>query len=59
MTVYGELFQNGHVIHKTTLNRNSMGGVFGGFKSSCSVLYHTANVLGKDIANWLNTQHKP
>lgn len=58
LSVYNELFQNGKVVHKTTMNRNSMGGMFGSFKSSCSVLYRTANVLGKDIAGWLAAQNK-
>lgn len=56
MSVYGELYQNGKLVHKTTFNRNSMGGMFGGFKGSCSVLYRTGNALGKDIANWLAAQ---
>lgn len=56
MSVYGELYRNGELVHKTTFNRNSMGGMFGGFKGSCSVLYRTANVLGKDIAKWLGGQ---
>lgn len=58
ISVYNELFQNGNIVHKTTLSRNSTGGMFGGFKGSCSVLYRTANVLGKDIAGWLAAQSK-
>jgi hypothetical protein len=30
-----------------------MGGAFGGFKGSCSVLGRTVKALGKDIAQWL------
>ncbi|OSI17388.1 hypothetical protein [Neisseria dumasiana] len=59
MSVYGELYRNGQPVHKTTFNRNSMGGMFGGFKGSCTVLYRTANALGKDIAAWLATQNRP
>lgn len=59
MSVYGEFYRNGEPVHKTTFNRNSMGGMFGGFKGSCSVLYRTANTLGKDIAGWLAVQSRP
>lgn len=58
ISVYGVLYQDGKEVHKTTLSRNSMGGVFGGFKGSCSVLYRTANALGKDVAGWLVSQNK-
>ena len=56
MSVYGELYRNGVRVHQTTFNRNSSGGMFGGFKGSCSVMYRTANALGKDIAAWLAAQ---
>lgn len=56
MTVFAELFRNGKSVHKTTFNRNSGGGVFGGFKGSCAVLNRTAKVLGKDMAVWLKQQ---
>ncbi len=30
-----------------------MGGLFAGFKGSCSVLGRTVKAIGKDIAEWL------
>ena len=45
-------------VKKTTLSRNSMGGMFGGFKGSCSVLNRTAKVLGADLAKWIIQEQK-
>lgn len=47
------LLRNGEESAKQTFSRNSMGGFFGGFKSSCAVLNRTVNTLGKDVAAWL------
>ncbi|MDX1412474.1 MAG: hypothetical protein R3351_09975 [Nitrospirales bacterium] len=51
--IAGKLYDNGKEIASFTGRRNSMGGVFGGFKGSCSVLGRTVKALGKDVANWL------
>ncbi len=53
MTVRGKLFESGRQIGSFTARRNSMGGAFGGFKGSCTVLDRTAKALGRDIAEWL------
>lgn len=52
-SVRAELFQDGKLIDKAEYTRNSMGGFLGGFKGSCSVLEHTVNTLGNDVAKWL------
>lgn len=52
-TVRGKLYQDGAEIGNFVGRRNSMGGAFGGFKGSCSVLGRTVKALGKDIAGWL------
>ena len=52
--VRGELFENGKRVAGFTGRRNSMGGMYAGFKSSCSVLGRTAKALGNDIAGWLD-----
>jgi hypothetical protein len=52
-TVKGKLYQDGTQIGNFTGRRNSMGGVFGGFKGNCSVLGRTVKALGGDIADWL------
>jgi hypothetical protein len=51
--VRGELFEDGQRIAGFKGTRTSMGGAFGGYKGSCSVLGRTVKALGKDIAFWL------
>ncbi|WP_410499600.1 hypothetical protein [Chitinibacter sp. S2-10] len=53
ITVYAELLQNGKVARETKLNRWSMGGVFGGFSGTCSILDRCAVAIGKDLAQWV------
>ncbi|MCP2041732.1 hypothetical protein L1281_002346 [Neisseria sp. HSC-16F19] len=53
MSIYAEYYRDNALVEKTTFNRGSSGGAFGVFKNSCSVLYRTANVLGRDVAGWL------
>jgi len=52
-SVQGKLYENGTLKGGFTGGRRSMGGVFAGFKGSCSVLDRTVKVLGEDIARWL------
>ncbi|AQS37875.1 hypothetical protein Sps_02723 [Shewanella psychrophila] len=47
---------DGEMLATTEKTRNSGGGFFGGFKGSCSVLAHTVNTLGNDVAKWLKQQ---
>jgi hypothetical protein len=56
VTTSAHLFQNGKEIGQTTQSRDSMGGVFGGYKGSCNVLRRCAVTLGKDIAGWVKSQ---
>ena len=51
--VRGTLFEDGQPVAQFRGMRNSMGGAFGGYKGSCSVLGRTMKALGKDIAQWL------
>ncbi len=50
------LFVNGKETAKQTFTRDSGGGVFAGYKGSCSVLYRCTTTLGKDIASWVQSQ---
>jgi hypothetical protein len=59
VTTSAHLFENGKEIAQTTKSRDSMGGVFGGYKSSCNVLRRCAITLGKDIADWVKSQPAP
>lgn len=51
--VRGTLFEDGEKIASFKGLRTSMGGAFGGYKGSCSVLGRTMEALGKDIGAWL------
>ncbi len=50
------LYKDGDRVASQTFTRDSMGGLFGEYKSSCSVLGRNSKALGKDIANWLSSQ---
>jgi hypothetical protein len=56
VTTSAHLFEDGVEIAQTTQSRDSTGGFFGGYKSSCSVLRRCTVTLGKDIAGWVKTQ---
>jgi hypothetical protein len=51
--VKGRLLENGEEIGNFTAIRGSGGGMWGGYKSSCSVLYRCQTTLAKDILTWL------
>ena len=46
------LFEDGVKVKEAKLARSSIGGVFGMFKSSCSVLNRVNSTLSKDIVRW-------
>ncbi|MEL7448018.1 MAG: hypothetical protein AAFN78_02355 [Pseudomonadota bacterium] len=53
--VKGELTDAaGEVVGSFTAGRYSGGGVFGGYKGTCSILGRCTKALGKDIAAWLD-----
>lgn len=56
VTTAAHLYVNGKEVAQTTKTRDSMGGYFGGYRGSCSVLHRCTNTLGKDIAEWVKTQ---
>jgi hypothetical protein len=58
MTVEGVLRDNGREIGSFTATRYSGGGVFGGYKGTCSIVGRCAKTLGKDIADWLENPQK-
>ena len=53
--IAGTLYRDGEVVGNFIGRRNSMGGAFGGYKGSCSVLGRTVKALGQDIAKWLKS----
>lgn len=55
VSVEAVLYKNGAVLGKKLLTRDSGGGAFAGFKSSCDVLDRTVNTLGSDVVKWLKS----
>ena len=53
VVVKGRLLENGEEIGNFSAVRGSMGGMWGGYKSSCSVLYRCQTTLAKGILGWL------
>jgi hypothetical protein len=58
VVVKGRLLENGEEIGNFSGLRGSMGGMFAGYKSSCSVLYRCQTTLAKDILAWLKNPSK-
>lgn len=56
VTTSAVLYEDGQEVARTTKSRDSMGGFFGGYRSSCNVLRRCTNTLGKDIAGWVASQ---
>ena len=54
VTIEAAVFEDGKQVYKINRARKSGGGVFGGFKGTCSVLERTVNTLGNDVAKLLN-----
>jgi len=52
ITVNAELLENGKVVRQAKINRWSVGGVFGAFKGTCSILERSADAIGKDLSRW-------
>jgi hypothetical protein len=51
--VKGRLLEDGKEVATFAGMRSSMGGAFGGFKGSCSVLGRCLETLAKDISGWM------
>ncbi|MGF6780652.1 hypothetical protein [Paraburkholderia sp. GAS334] len=53
ITVTADLVEDGNVVRHTKINRWSMGGFFGGFKGTCSILDRSAVAISKDLSRWV------
>ena len=53
VSVRGRLEQDGKIIGTFKGRRFSGGGVFGGYKGTCSIMGRCVKALGRDIAEWL------
>ncbi len=52
ITVRAELFEGKELKRQQKVNRWSLGGFWGGFKGTCSILDRTASALAKDLGKW-------
>lgn len=53
--INGKLTEKGKVIGSFKGRRYSGGGMFGAYKGTCAILGRCVKVLGKDIAEWLQS----
>ncbi len=53
ITVVADLLEDGKVVRHTKVNRWSVGGFWGAFKGTCSILDRSAIVIAKDMARWV------
>lgn len=53
VTIRGRLFEDGKEVGDFQGRRSSMGGAFGGFKGSCTVLERCSQTLAGDVTRWL------
>jgi hypothetical protein len=53
MVVVGSLHKDGKRVASFTATRYSGGGMFAGYKGTCSIIGRCAKTIGKDIAGWL------
>lgn len=56
--IEGSLTQNGKLIGDFKARRVSGGGLFGGYKGTCSILGRCVKALGSDVADWLGHPSK-
>lgn len=54
ITLTAELLEDGKVIRQTKINRWSVGGVFGAFKGTCSILDRSAEAISRDLSRWVS-----
>jgi hypothetical protein len=55
LAVEGTLWENGKVKGTFRAVRYSGGGMWGGYKGTCSILGRCAKAIGKDVAGWLES----
>lgn len=53
MTVKAKVYEDGSLIGDATAQRHSTGGMFAGYKGTCSIVGRCAEAIGQDLARWL------
>lgn len=54
ISLSADLIDNGQVVRHTKFKRWSVGGMWGAFKGTCSILDRTAVVISKDLSRWVH-----
>jgi len=54
VTVYATLTEKDGTQRKTRINRWSVGGFWGGFKGTCSIIERCTVAIGKDLQRWVS-----
>ncbi|WP_303903331.1 hypothetical protein [Thiohalomonas denitrificans] len=57
VSVEGKLYTDGKLTGTFTATRHSGGGLFGGYKGTCSILGRCVKALGQDISRWLESPY--
>jgi len=58
LVIQGRLVENGAPVGNFRGRRMTMGGLFGGYKGTCSFFGRCAKTLGHDVADWLKSPGK-
>jgi hypothetical protein len=58
LVIQGRLLENGQLKGNFRGRRMTTGGLFGGYKGTCSFLGRCAKTLGSDVAEWLRSPAK-
>lgn len=53
VSIKATLWEDGKVVGTLASRRSTSGGMYGGYKGTCSLLGRCAKTLGKDVATWL------
>ena len=54
VTIMGTLWKDGAVVGTFTDSRYTTGGMWGGYKGTCSMIDNVNKELAKDVTKWLN-----
>ncbi|MBS1189149.1 MAG: hypothetical protein H6R10_941 [Rhodocyclaceae bacterium] len=54
ITLTAELLENGKVVRQTKISRWNIGGAFGAFRGTCSILDRAAETISRDLSRWVS-----
>ncbi len=53
VSIKATMWQDGKVVGTLSASRSTSGGMYGGYKGTCSLLGRCTKTLGKDVAAWM------